>query len=64
MAPRGKKVKRRMKQQKPPIDLGPMLTIEDSLEALRRLVRAIAAGENVEDYAAGSHFLTGRSSTG
>jgi hypothetical protein len=34
---------RKKKHQKPPLDLGPLLTIEDSLEALRRLVGAIAA---------------------
>ena len=47
----------RKKQQHPPVDLGPMLTIEDSLEALRRLVRAIAAGENVQDYAAAAEVI-------
>jgi hypothetical protein len=57
MAPRGEKVKRRAKQQKLRIDLGSMLTIEDSLEALRRLVRAMAAGENVEDYAAAAEVV-------
>jgi hypothetical protein len=34
-----------------------MLTIEDNLEALRRLVRAIGRGENVEDYAAAAEVV-------
>ena len=48
---------RAKKQQKPPLDLGPMRTIDESLEALRRLVRAIAAGENVQDYAAAAEVV-------
>jgi len=42
---------------KPRVDLGPMRTIDESLEALRRLVRAIAAGENVQDYAAAAEVI-------
>jgi len=34
-----------------------MRTIDESLEALRRLVRAIAAGENVQDYAAAAEVI-------
>jgi hypothetical protein len=48
---------RAKKQQKPPLDLGLMRTIDESLEALRRLVRAIAVGENVQDYAAAAEVI-------
>ena len=46
------KKKRTASKQKPKdavvtIDLGPLQTIEDCQEALRRLARACAAGENV-----------------
>jgi len=48
---------RAKKQQKPLLDLGLMRTIDESLEALRRLVRAIAVGENVQDYAAAAEVI-------
>jgi hypothetical protein len=43
--------KKRSTRQKAPIDLGPMETIADLQEALRRLARACVAGENVDDCA-------------
>ena len=48
-----------MAQVKKPLDLGPMLTIADSLEALRRLAYAIGRGENVEDNARTAEVLQG-----